>query len=128
MGSVRRLYVEKKKEFAVEAEKLAAEIKNYLGLTNVSDVRVVVRYDVENISDDTFERAINGVFSEPPVDNYYKDKLEVADNDFVISVEYLPGQFDQRADSAEQCIALLGDSDAIVKCASTYVISRQSYR
>ena len=98
MGSVRRLYVEKKKEFAVEAEKLAAEIKNYLGLTNVSDVRVVVRYDVENISDDTFERAINGVFSEPPVDNYYKDKLEVADNDFVISVEYLPGQFDQRAD------------------------------
>ena len=123
MGSVRRLYVEKKKEFAVEAEKLAAEIKNYLGLTNVSDVRVVVRYDVENISDDTFERAINGVFSEPPVDNYYKDKLEVADNDFVISVEYLPGQFDQRADSAEQCIALLGDSDAIVKCASTYVIS-----
>ena len=87
MGSVRRLYVEKMNEFAVEAEKLAAEIKNYLGLTNVSDVRVVVRYDVENISDDTFERAINGVFSEPPVENYYKDKLELPENDFVNRVQ-----------------------------------------
>ena len=68
MSSVRRVYVEKKPEFAVQAKDLKHEIKNYLGIRDIKEVRILIRYDVENISDDTFEKACNGIFSEPPVD------------------------------------------------------------
>ena len=73
MSSVRRVYVEKKPEFAVQAKDLKHEIKNYLGIRDVKGVRVLIRYDVENISDDTFEKACNGIFSEPPVDILYHE-------------------------------------------------------
>ena len=101
---VRRVYVEKKEAFAVKAKELQEEIKSYLGIQTVTGVRVLIRYDVENVSDASFEKACSGVFVEPPVDLLYREEVPVQEGDKVFSVEFLPGQFDQRADSAEQCI------------------------
>ena len=104
MSNVRRIYVEKKDAFAVKAEELQEEIQSFLGIEDVKGVRVLIRYDVENISDEVFERACRTVFSEPPVDTLYEESFEAAPDAQVFSVEYLPGQFDQRADSAVQCV------------------------
>ena len=123
MSQVRRIYVEKKDAFAVNAKELHGEIKNYLGIHEVTGVRVLIRYDVENISDEVFETACNTVFSEPPVDVLYKESFEIAENASVFSVEYLPGQFDQRADSAVQCVKFLKeDEEPVITTAVTYVI------
>ena len=124
MSKVRRVYVEKKPDYAVKAKELHDEIKNYLNI-DAEYVRVLVRYDVENLSDETYRKAINTVFSEPPVDMVYEgDELPMQDTDKVFSVEALPGQFDQRADSAEQCVKLLNeDENPIIKTATTYIIS-----
>ena len=124
MSKVRRVYVEKKPDYAVKAKELHDEIKNYLNI-DAEYVRVLVRYDVENLSDETYRKAINTVFSEPPVDMVYEgDELPMQDTDKVFSVEALPGQFDQRADSAEQCVKLLNeDEDPIIKTATTYILS-----
>ena len=120
---VKRVYVEKKPEFAVQAKELRHEVKSYLGIKTVKNVRVLIRYDVENLSDATFERACNGVFAEPPVDVLYREDFPREESDHIFSVEFLPGQFDQRADSAEQCIKLLReDEEAVVRTATTYVI------
>ena len=102
MGNVRRIFVEKKEPFAVKAKELLEEIKSYLGIQGVSEVRVLIRYDVENISDEVFQTACRTVFSEPPVDRLYEEAFETAEDSRVFSVEYLPGQFDQRVDSAVQ--------------------------
>ena len=107
MGNVRRIYVEKKEDFAVKAKELHEELKNYLGI-NVEGVREFIRYDVENISDEVFAKACRTVFSEPPVDILYEEKIEVPAGGRVFSVEFLPGQFDQRADSAVQCVQFKG--------------------
>ena len=123
MSSVRRVYVEKKPEFAVQAKDLKHEIKNYLGIRDIKEVRILIRYDVENISDDTFEKACNGIFSEPPVDILYHNAFPEIENAKVFSVEFLPGQFDQRADSAVQCIQFIKeDEQPVIKTATTYVI------
>lgn len=123
MSGVKRVYVEKKPEFAVQAKELRGEIKNYLGIETVTGVRVLIRYDVENLSDETFERACNGVFAEPPVDILYKETFEMEQGAKAFSVEYLPGQFDQRADSAEQCVQFIkADELPVIKSATTYVI------
>ncbi len=124
MSKVRRVYVEKKPDYAVKAKELHDEIKNYLNI-DAEYVRVLVRYDVENLSDETYRKAINTVFSEPPVDMVYEgNELPMKDTDKVFSVEALPGQFDQRADSAEQCVKLLNeDEDPIIKTATTYILS-----
>ncbi len=123
MSQVRRIYVEKKEAFAGKARGLHSEIKNYLGINEVTGVRVLIRYDVENISDEIFEAACNCVFSEPPVDILYKESFEIAENARVFSVEYLPGQFDQRADSAVQCVKFLKeDEEPVITSAITYVI------
>ena len=123
MSQVRRIYVEKKEAFAGKARGLHSEIKNYLGIDEVTGVRVLIRYDVENISDEIFEAACNCVFSEPPVDTLYKESFEIAENARVFSVEYLPGQFDQRADSAVQCVKFLKeDEEPVITSAITYVI------
>ena len=123
MSQVRRIYVEKKEAFAGNARELHSEIKNYLGINEVTGVRVLIRYDVENISDEIFEAACNCVFSEPPVDILYKESFEIADNAHVFGVEYLPGQFDQRADSAVQCVKFLKeDEEPVITSAITYVI------
>ena len=118
---VRRVYVEKKTDFAVAAKSLQKEIKSYLGIQGVTGVRVLIRYDVENISEETYKKAIKTVFSEPPVDNVYEEEFKCEGR--VFSVEFLPGQFDQRADSAEQCVKLLNeDEEPVIKTATTYVI------
>ncbi|MBQ9580608.1 MAG: phosphoribosylformylglycinamidine synthase, partial [Lachnospiraceae bacterium] len=120
--SVRRLYVEKKPEYAVMASELLSEIKSYLLINSVDKVRVLIRYDVENISDKTYEKAIKTVFSEPPVDTVIEENLDT-DGAFVFSVEYLPGQYDQRADSAEQCVKFLDEKEEpVIKTAVTYMI------
>ena len=120
---VRRLYVEKKPDYAVAAAGLKSEITGFLGITSVESVRVLIRYDVENVSDETFEAAKGLVFSEPPVDVLYEDSFLKVAGSHVFSVEYLPGQYDQRADSAEQCIKLLNDAEEpLIHSATTYVI------
>ncbi len=122
MSKVRRVYVEKKDAYAVRAKELHAEIKSYLGISAVDKVRVLIRYDIENISDDVYKRAVQTVFSEPPVDDVYEENFEMGDGK-VFSVEFLPGQFDQRADSAEQCVKLLKeDEEPVIRTATTYVI------
>ncbi|MCR4605821.1 MAG: phosphoribosylformylglycinamidine synthase [Eubacterium sp.] len=122
--SVRRIYVEKKEPYAVQAEELFGELKSYLDLSSLKKVRVLVRYDVENVSDSVFEKALVTVFSEPPVDMVYENDFPKETSDRVFSVTYLPGQFDQRADSAEQCVKLLGEKgDVVIKSATTYVLS-----
>ena len=122
--SVRRVYVEKKRPFAVKARELMSEIRGYLGITSVEDVRVLIRYDVEDITEETYREALVTVFSEPPVDDYYEESFPKKDSDRVFSVEFLPGQFDQRADSAEQCIKFLNaEEKALIRTATTYVIS-----
>ena len=123
MGNVRRVYAEKKPPFAIAAKSLKHEIRHYLGIQGVTDVRELIRYDVENISDSTFAVAKSTVFSEPPVDDIYEETFD-ARGGRVFSVEYLPGQFDQRADSAQQCIRLLNDAeDPVIRTAVTYIIS-----
>ena len=123
MGKVRRIYVEKKAPYAVKAAELKGDLKNYLGLDSVEAVREFIRYDVENISDEIFEKACKTVFSEPPVDDLYEESIEIPAKGHVFSVEFLPGQFDQRADSAVQCVQFLKeDENPIIKTAVTYMI------
>ncbi len=123
MGKVRRVYVEKKEGFGVQAQELGNEIRSYLGIRDVENVRVLIRYDVENISDETFQKACRGVFAEPPVDTLYEEEFPVTDTCRVFSVEYLPGQFDQRADSAVQCVQFINeDEQPVIRTATTYVI------
>ena len=122
MSNVRRVYVEKKPDFAVKAKELKHEIKHYLGIESVTAVRVLIRYDIENISEETYEKALKTVFSEPPVDNIYEETFEL-NGAKAFSVEFLPGQFDQRADSAEQCVKLLNETEEpIIRTATTYVV------
>ena len=96
--SVRRIYVEKKRDFAIKAKELEHEFKSYLNISGIEKVRVLIRYDIDNISDETYSKALVNVLSEPPLDTYYEEKVSVADGERMFTVEYLPGQFDQRAD------------------------------
>ncbi len=122
MSNVRRIYVEKRPDYAVRADELTKEFRSYLGLKDVS-VRELVRYDVENLSDEVFEKAIITVFSEPPVDMVYREEFPHTDDEFIFSMEALPGQFDQRADSAEQCVKLLDETaEPVIKSGVTYAI------
>ena len=118
---VYRLYVEKKEEFRHEANSLFNDIKTFLGISNLEKVRLINRYDVENIDQELFNYAKNTVFSEPQVDDYY-DELNI-DNGYVFAVEYLPGQFDQRADSCSQCLQLISQKERpICRTAKIYVL------
>ena len=120
---IRRIFVEKKADFAIKAKELKEEMSAYLGI-KVDNVRVLMRYDIENLSDETYEKAKMTVFSEPPVDDIFEETFPQQEDDFVFTVEYLPGQFDQRADSAEQCVCLLNPTEQpIIRSATTYVIS-----
>ncbi len=122
MSSVKRVYVEKKPEYAVRAKELQSEIKSYLGVSGVTKVRELIRYDIENISGETYKKALVTVFSEPPVDDIYEEEFDL-NGARTFSVEFLPGQFDQRADSAEQCVKLLNEEEEpIIRTAVTYAI------
>ena len=124
MTSVKRIYVEKKTPYAVAAKELKQELIEYLGMTGLENVRVLIRYDVEGIGEETYKKALGTVFSEPPVDFVYESGFPKESGDKVFSVEYLPGQFDQRADSAEQCVKLLKESEnPVIRSATTYVLS-----
>ncbi len=124
MSAVKRIYVEKKRPYAVEASHLKEDILDFLGVAGIEDVRILIRYDVENISEDVFEKACRTVFSEPPVDNLYLETIEIPAGARVFSVEPLPGQFDQRADSAVQCVQFLNENEKpIVRTAKTYILT-----
>ena len=116
-----RAYVEKKPEFAVEAAALRAELTGLLGITGLASVRLVNRYDVEGIDRPLFDQALTTVFSEPPVDVLHEALLAA---DWTLAVEYLPGQFDQRADSAAECIQLLSCGERpLVSSARVYLFT-----
>ena len=107
-----RVYVERKVGFQNEAERIYSEVKNFLGISGISGVRYLNRYDVENVSDEVAKAAAIRIFSEPQSDYCLYEKVDIANNETVIIWEYLPGQYDQRADSAEQCLSLLRASMA----------------
>ena len=123
MSNVRRVYVEKKEAFAGAAKDLTHEVRSYLGIRSLKKIRILIRYDVENISEKVFEAACRTVFSEPPVDTLYQESFSIEEGSRTFSVEYLPGQFDQRADSAVQCVKFLKeDEEPIIRSATTYVV------
>jgi phosphoribosylformylglycinamidine synthase len=118
---VYRVYVEKKPGQTHEADSLLREVRDFLQIHGLESVRVLNRYDVENIDEELFRYAVNTVFSEPQVDNVSYD---VPQGQIVFAVEPLPGQFDQRADSAAQCIQILSQGDRpLVRSAKVYVLS-----
>ena len=123
MDSVKRVYVEKKPEYAVKETELKEEISGFLGIKGVKEVKVLITYDVENLSEEVFNKALTTVFSEPPVDNYYLDEVSFPENAKVFCVQYLPGQFDQRADSAVQCVKFLKeDEEPVIRTSITYAV------
>ena len=125
MMGIKRLYVEKKSGCNVEAKSLLADIKENLGITELEDVKIYNRYDVEGISDSDFETAKTTIFSEPPVDNVF-ETLEAGENEKMFAVEFLPGQYDQRADSAMQCIQIISQKERPeIVCAKVYVLKGQ---
>ncbi len=121
---VRRIYVEKKAAYAAAANELFEDLKGYMDLKGLEKVRILIRYDIEDLSDEIYDIAKRCVFSEPPVDDLYEEDFPRGENDKVFSVEYLPGQFDQRADSAVQCVQFLSaDAMPIIRTATTYCLS-----
>ena len=102
--SVRRVLSEKKPDYAVEAKGILHDVSSDLDITTLTNVRVINRYDVSGITDEEYEKAKNVVFSEPPVDNVYDETVDLGDSCYVLIIEALPGQYDQRADSAAQVI------------------------
>ncbi|MBE6845751.1 MAG: phosphoribosylformylglycinamidine synthase [Ruminococcus sp.] len=120
--SVFRIYVEKKPEFAVEAKSVLSDVQTALRL-NITGLRILNRYDADKLSQEDFEMSVNTVFSEPAVDVTYSEMPVLINNERVFAVEYLPGQFDQRADSCEQCIQILTQKDRCrVKNARVYIV------
>lgn len=107
INNVRRIFVEKKKGFDVEAGSLYRDLKYNLGIGGLNSVRIINRYDIEGISDEEFESSKRTIFSEPPVDEVFDEKIDINSGSRVIAIEYLPGQYDQRADSASQCVQIL---------------------
>ena len=122
MSKVRRIYVEKKDAYAVKAKDLKKQFKDYLAI-KADNVRVLTRYDMEGVSEDTYNKAKVTIFSEPPIDVVYEESFPMNEKEKCFSQEYLPGQFDQRADSAEQCVKLLNEEETpVIKTATTYVV------
>ena len=120
---VKRIYVEKKPEFSVEAKGLLKDLKENLLLENLEDLKIVNRYDVEGINDEIFEKAKNTVFSEPQVDECFEEEYPFAKEDKIFGVEYLPGQFDQRANSLSECLQILTEGERpLAKSAKIYVV------
>ena len=122
MSQVRRIYVEKKAGFDVEAKGVLEDLKENLSMSGLKAVRIINRYDVEGISDEEYSKARGLIFSEPPVDNAYDEEIEITEGK-VFAVEFLPGQFDQRAASAEECISILTQKERPkVRSAKVYVL------
>jgi phosphoribosylformylglycinamidine synthase len=123
-SDIKRIYVEKKSEYAVEAEGIKKDLTVTLRLNALSSVRILNRYDLANITDEELRAAVNTVFSEPPVDIAYFDDFPVESGDRAFAVEYLPGQYDQRADWAAQCLQILTQREKpIVRTAKVFVLA-----
>jgi phosphoribosylformylglycinamidine synthase len=124
MMNIKRIFVEKKDGFNIEATSLTKELKEHLSISNLDSIRILYRYDIENISDDIYNLARKTIFSEPPVDKVFDEEISFNENDKFFSIEYLPGQYDQRADSASQCIQILTQGERpSVKYAKVVVVS-----
>jgi len=120
---IKRIFVTKKAGFDVEAKMLLADLKDNLMIKGLSDIILYNRYDILGLSDEDFNKAKDLVFSEPPVDILYEDNMPEHKNARIFASEYLPGQFDQRADSAAECVALISAKERpIVKVAKVYVL------
>ena len=118
---VKRIFVEKKEGYNVSAKKTTADIKNVVGI-NVDEVREFIRYDIEDLDEEVYAKAKTTIFSEQPVDNLYEELPDLKEYKLLV-VEYLPGQYDQRADSAMQCVQLLSMAKRpLIKCAKLYAI------
>ena len=123
MQSIRRLYVAKRRAFADEARRMLTDLKENLLIRGLKDVRLYNRYDVSGLDDKTFAAAKDMIFSEPPVDTVYSE-LPGDGADMILAIEYLPGQYDQRADSAMQCLQMLTmQNDAVVRTARVFVFT-----
>lgn len=121
--AVIRVLSEKKKGFDVEAQGILADLREDLGISTLKEVRVIQRYDVENVDEETIQKSMNIIFSEPMVDEVRLEHWKAEGGDRVFAIEYLPGQYDQRADSTKQAIAILsGNTDAEVRCARVFVL------
>ncbi|MGE5633257.1 MAG: phosphoribosylformylglycinamidine synthase [Caulobacteraceae bacterium] len=121
---VRRIYVEKKKEYSVSARELFDDLKENLGVKALTDLRIINRYDISGISDEEYISARNTIFSEPTVDIAYDENIPLKSEDRVFAIEYLPGQYDQRADSTAQCLQILTQKERpLVKTAKLIVLS-----
>ena len=124
MNNIRRIYVEKKDAFAVEAHGLLADLRNNLGMAALENIRIINRYDVMGLSDEEFAMAKALVLSEPPVDTVVEENLELASCEQAFAVELLPGQYDQREDFAEQCIQLITQKERpMVAAAKVYILA-----
>ncbi|MFQ6791523.1 MAG: phosphoribosylformylglycinamidine synthase [Thomasclavelia sp.] len=122
MSSVKRIYVEKRPAYATEANETKQNLTQQLGI-KINSLRIINRYDVQGIDDEILKQGINTILAEPMVDDVYQENFPVNDQESIFAIEFLPGQYDQRADSCNQCFAILtGNSDAKVKCARVYAI------
>lgn len=122
MGNLRRIYVEKREGFDVEARNLLKELREILGIGGLESVRIINRYDISDIDEENFEKARRTIFSEPPADYVYDEDINI-NGGSMFAVEYLPGQYDQRADSAAQCVQILTQGDMpVIRAAKVYVL------
>ena len=122
MSKVYRIYVEKRKDYAVEADEILNNLKTQLKLDKLTDLSVVNRYDVQGVNEDVLNQGIPTILSEPMVDDVYKEDYPVKDAK-IFAIEFLPGQYDQRADACEQCFQLLtGEKNVKVKCAKLILL------
>ncbi|MCC8015698.1 MAG: phosphoribosylformylglycinamidine synthase [Eubacterium sp.] len=123
MAEIKRIYVEKKPGLNIEARQLFDDLKENLELKGLEGVRILIRYDIEGLYGEDFERCKKTVFSEPPVDILYEEKFDMSADETSFAAEYLPGQFDQRADSAMQCVQIVTEEDRpLINCAKVYVL------
>lgn len=126
METIRRIFVEKKTGYNVESQQLLQDIKENLGIKTLENLRLLHRYDVDRISDNAYEKALHTIFSEPPVDRLFEESFEIAPDEVAFGIEYLPGQYDQRADSTEQCIEIINaDQKPVVRSAKIIVLKGQ---
>lgn len=120
---IKRIFVEKKTGFDIEAKKLLREIIDILNINSLKNVRILNRYDIQNISEEIFENSKNLIFSYPPIDKVYEENLNMSEDEYIIPIEFLPGQYDQRADSAMQCLQILtGEDITEIKVAKIIVL------
>ena len=122
MSDVKRIYVEKRTAYATEANEIKHNLIEQLGL-EIDTLRIINRYDVQGVSDGILKQGINTILAEPMVDDVYQEEFPTNNQEVVFAIEFLPGQYDQRADSCEQCFAILtGNSSAKVKCARVFAL------